>query len=271
MELFCMMIIAFCIYGIMLDEMTEEIQRKALVFCIMAVILNMLFCFLFSHMSYSKNRMKLEKDMAQRQMELQKKYYEKMVHRDEGMRKFRHDIKNILQGLVVLKNNDDIEGLKKYIDEICGVYWNNVILHSGNAIADYFINGALEELKAVGGLDYKIEGNFPAIMKMRDSDWCILIANAMDNAKEALLKLEQGRKLYIEVKQMNRGLWFCISNSALKKQQPLLETTKKNKKDHGYGVENIKSVVEKYRGKIEFGYEQDMFYVEVYLLDEIKN
>lgn len=270
-ELFCMLVIVSCIYGIMVNEMTEKIQRRALFFCVMAVILNMFFCFLFSYMSYSKSRIKLEKDMAQRQMELQKSYYERMIHQDEGMRKFCHDIGNVLQGLEVLKNRDDIEGMKEYIDDISETYRDSIVLHTGNDIADYFINGALEELKNVGKLDYKMEGNFPAVMHMKNSDWCILIANAIDNAKEALLQLEQGRQFCIEVKRMKQGMWFCISNSVVEKQKKLLETTKKNRKDHGYGIENMKSVVEKYGGKIDFRYEQNMFCMEVYLLDEMNN
>lgn len=262
-ELFCMVIIASCIYGIMINEMTEKIQRKALIFCVMAVIFNMLFCFLFTCVSYKQNRMKLENDMVQKQMELQKKYYDKMIHQDEGMRKFRHDIKNILQGLEILKNNNDIDGMKEYIDEVCGAFRENITLQTGNAIADYFINGVLEEVEK---LDFKIIGNFPEKMKMSDSDWCILIANAMDNAKEALLQTKNERKLYIEVRQIEQGIWFNISNSAIEKQNQLLETKKKNKKDHGYGTENMKYIIEKYDGKIEFFYEQGMFCVEVYLM-----
>lgn len=266
MELFCMMIIVSCIYGIICNKMTENIRQKALMFCIMAVFLNIVFCFLFSHMSYSKKQMKLQNDMAQRQMELQKKYYDKIMQQDEGIKKFRHDIKSILKGLEILKNSDDIEGLKKYIDDVCGIYKENITLQTGNAIADYFINDALEEIRAVGDLDFRMEGKFPNRIRMSDSDWCILIANAMDNAKEALLRMENDRKLFIEVKQMNEGLWFCINNSALEKQKRLLETTKKDKKNHGYGTENMKCVVEKYEGKIEFDYRQGMFCVEVYLV-----
>lgn len=266
MELFCMMIIVSCIYGIICNKMTEKIQRKALIFCVIAVLLNIVFCFLFSHMSYSKKQIKLQNDMAQRQMELQKKYYDKIMQQDEGIRKFRHDIKSILKGLEILKNSDDIEGLKKYIDDVCGIYKENITLQIGNAITDYFINDTLDEIHKFGDLDFKIEGKFPDTIKMKDSDWCILIANAMDNAKEALLRVENDRKLFIEVKQMNEGLWFCINNSAVEKQKRLLETTKKDKKNHGYGTENMKCVVEKYGGKIEFDFRQGMFWVEVYLI-----
>lgn len=265
LELSCMCILVACIQGIILNEMTEKIQRRALIFCVTAVLLNFLFCFLFMRMFYNKNRMELENEMAQKQMELQQKYYEKMMRQDEGMRKFRHDIRNMLQALEILKNSNDIEGLKRYIENIHGNYQENVILKTGNVMADYFISGVLEELQETGGVDFRMVGSFPLEIRMDTSDWCVLIANAMDNAKEALAEMKNERKLYIEVKHMGQGMWLRISNSAAEKEQPLLETAKKNKREHGYGTTNMRHAVEKYNGKIEFKYENGMFHVEVCL------
>ena len=48
-----------------------------------------------------------------------------------------------------------------------------------------------------------------------------------------------------------------------------METSKEDKKNHGFGVKNIKSVVKDYGGEVSFNVLDDMFSVSVIIPIEI--
>ena len=48
-----------------------------------------------------------------------------------------------------------------------------------------------------------------------------------------------------------------------------METSKEDKKNHGFGVKNIKSVVKDYGGEVSFSVLDDMFSVSVIIPIEI--
>ena len=56
---------------------------------------------------------------------------------------------------------------------------------------------------------------------------------------------------------------MTISNSADEKAGELLVTSKSNREFHGYGVNNMRSVVEKYDGEIIWEYGDGRFVVSI--------
>ena len=53
------------------------------------------------------------------------------------------------------------------------------------------------------------------------------------------------------------------------RENATLETSKEDKKNHGFGVKNIKSVVKDYGGEVSFSVLDDMFSVSVIIPIEI--
>ena len=61
---------------------------------------------------------------------------------------------------------------------------------------------------------------------------------------------------------------FCVKNTistSVLKNNPKLLTDKQNKKEHGLGVKIIKSIADKYEGKVDFYEESDEFCCRVIL------
>lgn len=44
-------------------------------------------------------------------------------------------------------------------------------------------------------------------------------------------------------------------------------TSKKEKDEHGWGIESVKQIVRKYNGEIDFKYDKDFFEVEIIISD----
>ena len=86
-----------------------------------------------------------------------------------------------------------------------------------------------------------------------DMDICIIFGNALDNAIEACKKIENKSERYIHIKNvvLPEYMLLNISNSfsgEFKTENALFVTTKKDSENHGFGLKNIRSSVEKYGG-----------------------
>lgn len=258
-----MAVMVSCMQVSLFNQTTEDVKRLSLMASVICMFIIIVGCIIFVYMVYTKNRMELVNSLDKESMQFQKKYYDKLLKQDEGMRRFRHDMVKHMNALKVLCHENKLEEVKEYIEELNSEYINNDIVRTGNAIADYFISATIDALKEDGELDYKILGRFPEPLKISSSDLCILLANALDNAREALEKFQGERKLIITIKNFQDSMFMTVANSADFQEKPLLETGKEDKSRHGYGTKNMKSVVEKYHGEIEWKYEDGMFMVKI--------
>ena len=105
-------------------------------------------------------------------------------------------------------------------------------------------------------------------------DLCMIFGGALDNAIEAVLKIEDPERRLIHVKAMEQQgfLAICVENindTPLAYKEGVLVTTKKDKESHGYGIKGIRYIAEKYGGTVTIGQEQDWFRLTVLLKNQI--
>ena len=107
-------------------------------------------------------------------------------------------------------------------------------------------------------------------------DTCTILANALDNAVKACSEIQNGeKKITLEVKRTNDILSIIIENT--KQNHVVCEnekfvSSKADKHNHGFGVENIKMAVEKYNGIVSIDYTDTIFTlaISIPLLNEQK-
>ncbi len=96
-------------------------------------------------------------------------------------------------------------------------------------------------------------------------DLTILIGNLVDNAIEAL-KSEPVRTLRIDTAQKGHYVIINVQNNISKSvldSNPTLLTSKNDKLNHGFGIETVRKIVEKYNGFIDFYEENNNFFVNM--------
>lgn len=103
---------------------------------------------------------------------------------------------------------------------------------------------------------------------MRMEDIYAIFGNALDNAITAVMDLEDPQKRVISVNVMTRKSFLMIQiqnyyEKELRFEEGLPVTTKKNKRDHGYGMKSIRYTVEKYNGTITVKAEQHIFMLQI--------
>jgi sensor histidine kinase regulating citrate/malate metabolism len=86
---------------------------------------------------------------------------------------------------------------------------------------------------------------------------------SLSNAVEAVSKLDNiNKQINLEIRNLEDNIVIKVSNPVAKKvliDGNKVNTSKSDKKSHGFGLENIKKTVEKYNGSFELNCNENEF------------
>lgn len=236
---------------------------------IMLIISNMLIVKLmndFHNEVVNENKLIL----AEKMIEQQQKQYQMMFEENEVIHKLRHDQKNFIIGLLSQIQNKDYDEMVKQLNaqlqELQAGSGQNIC---GNSVIDTIINYKISEAKKK---NIKIDFHYKGLHNIQISgiDLAILLGNALDNAIEATEKIEETEKRTVELYIYLKGnqLVVIIENNVIQNVDvDHLQTEKTG--NHGYGVVNMKSVVNKYAGSLSFFCEDKVFKTVIVLETEL--
>ncbi|MCM1044130.1 MAG: GHKL domain-containing protein [Candidatus Gastranaerophilales bacterium] len=180
--------------------------------------------------------------------------------------KIRHDMKNELLKVRIRLEEQKVDEAGAYLEEILNVKLAETqIVFTENMLVDTVINTCMETAKNKGiAVDAKVQGR---IGKIEEMDMAILLSNLLDNAIEAAEKTQEKR---IEIRMENRKEYLCIMisnsyNGEIRKDESKLATTKRDKEFHGYGLSNVKDIVQKYNGNYQCEMQEKEFVTSVNL------
>ena len=135
----------------------------------------------------------------------------------------------------------------------------------GNIILDSIFN-EYKRLIEDNHINVNLHGKYPQDLKIDNYSLCIIFSNLLLNAIEACIaiNIKQERYINIELESHGRFLHMTIKNS-YQSILPNLKTIKKDTRNHGLGLQNIKACVENNNGNIEISYDKNNFCVSVIL------
>lgn len=181
------------------------------------------------------------------------------------VRALRHDMKNHILALQVLVQKNETEEMNQYLDSMKNFMTNpEEYVKTGNDTVDSLLNYKIQKANEVlNVVETKI--SIPQQLRLRSFDLNVLLGNLLDNAIDASMQTED-RKLNITIKLDKGVLFLNICNSCQKiadGRSDFLRTTKKDKANHGIGLNNVRRIVEKYHGDIAFLYENNSMETDV--------
>lgn len=200
--------------------------------------------------------------------EEQKNYYQRLLKKEEDTRKFRHDMENHFLCIEELVNREDLIGVKRYLQNMSGQMEKirNMVYTMGNDLFDLILNDKISclerETKVI------VRGEFVQKLNVSDMDICVIFSNLFQNAVEEINQQEKGW-LFVWVQSGKQYTEVVVQNSVRKKiilqKNGLPCTLKEDKKRHGIGLQNVKSVVERNGGTFEITSREDKFEVRIQL------
>ncbi|MGN0482236.1 MAG: sensor histidine kinase [Lachnospiraceae bacterium] len=206
-------------------------------------------------------------DVLDEQMKKVTDYYYAMTEQEEQTRKFRHDIKNLLFALHSMVEQEENDKAMEYIEEMNGLCQRTTQKYdTGNFIADALLS-AKSSVAANSNTEIRFDGFIPS-EGIENVDMVILLSNIVDNAVEACEKISGQKTISIE-SVLQKQMWILsVKNPVetdVKIQKNRIETTKRNKQLHGYGIQNMQRVVKKHDGNLKFTCKDGVFSVRVML------
>lgn len=248
-------------FSLLEEKIPEILRRFSLLTGLVVTFVVIIGCIAFIYTVYSKKNTEMERKIERIRFESQQKYYEDVLEKDEGMRRFRHDIRKHMLVIKTLCEEKKMNEVKKYVDELYDDFERCEVIYTGNIVSDCFISAAIENLRNEDNFEYRIMGKFPEKLRISNNDFCILLANALENAQNAIKKVDGEKRLMVEIKNYREQVYIIIANSALPEE--ILNLNQGKRREHGYGTINMKQVVEKYGGEINFSFAEGIFTVKI--------
>lgn len=201
------------------------------------------------------------------EMKLNQNWEENVIE----FRHYRHDIKTHLSVLKSLLDVEDYEKATQYLDDIAeGVSVTEDFCTMSNRNVAFILS---QKKRAADKLGVSF---FPEIMIndfiIRDKDICSILSNVLDNAIEAACQCDSGFvNIIIKPDPDNAGYFIICQNNYVHVElhRGKYLTTKKDKQQHGLGLDIIRRIVESYNGKCSFKHSKEhIFVMEAYIPGE---
>ncbi len=235
------------------------------VFSILSLAAINVLMFVLFNRTIQNTSAKHELELLNSRSELEEKRYSEIGNMYKQLQITRHDLKDHLvyiDSLIAEKRYDEVE---KYIsDRREELDSTRSVRHTGNRVLDYIINSKLESAKDIS---FIITGELKELKGIDDLDTASLFGNILDNAIEGT-KGSADSSITIEFSVTGNYQNILCKNTITKsvlKNNPDLNTSKGDRRKHGYGVQSIRRIVAKYGGMVEFYEEDGCFCVHIAL------
>lgn len=178
-----------------------------------------------------------------------------------------HDLKHMLAGLEGRLPDEEIASIKNALRVFSSRF------KTGNEALDVLL--AENSLRCgEEGITLTYMGNGADLSFMNVMDVYSLFGNAIDNAVEAVRKLQDPEKKIIDIVTERMGGMTSISISNFFSGEVVMEdgmpVTNKSDEEglHGFGMKSMRLITEKYGGRLTADVEGDLFSLGIYLLEQ---
>lgn len=216
------------------------------VLCSFGLMLSTVFAlYLYEYLTRQAETIRNQEQYEQ-QLKTQLKHIDDILATQRQMKKFKHDFNNYIIGLKSYINNNDFKGASDYIGTLGKKFNCEKDIETGNTAFDAILSTkiAIARSKKIT-VNTKIQ--IPEHISVDPTDICIIFGNAIDNAIEACDRSElNDKEIDISILCKGEAVLCKISNTTPPPDNLTLGTSKTDKSNHGFGLENIKTALAKY-------------------------
>ena len=168
---------------------------------------------------------------------------------------------NLKYRISELRNSSSFSDIIKEID----FYDSNI--NTNNEVLDILFTEKRSYCNKMN-IQFSCIANGSLINFMDNTDIYVLFGNILDNAINAVLKLEQEyeKNIYVTIKRENSFIIIStenLYNNNLLFRNNLPVPNNKSNSDHGYGIFSIKNIVEKYEGCLTINTKDSIFSITI--------
>lgn len=207
-----------------------------------------------------------QRQIAACQRELIETHYQEVENMYRQIRGWRHDYRNHIQMMKALAANDDMKGIRAYLDALdADLNTVDTAVKTGNPMDDAILNSKISLAKSKK-IEVRADASIPVRLTMSELDLCCIIGNLFDNAIEASMALPQEKRMirvYMDMK--GSQLYISFTNFTAAGKLPRVGKRFRSTKGegHGFGLVRIDSIVERLNGYLKRASEDGAFTTEI--------
>lgn len=202
-------------------------------------------------------------ELAQKQINMQKEYYDTLSRQMNEIREIKHDINHFIGVMSQLAEEGKLDRLRMFLREYCEkvkmdqlpVFCQHTI---ANSIIGYYYLRAKEY-----GISFESQCNICGYLPISDSDLCIILGNALENAVYACRRIDPSITGFVSMEMATmKGQWLIKVTNSYNGELKIRHgryISLKGENSHGLGIRNIEKIVEAYSGFIKIEHNEKVF------------
>lgn len=202
-----------------------------------------------------RKRYKEENRIQTENLRISREHYADLIAYTKEIREIKHDMDAHINMIGKYVDEENLPMLKEYVNRLkknvavrTGQYYR-----TGNETVDAVITDRMRKCNDKEVV-FECKGKLEPSVKIDDFDLCIIFSNLMSNAIEACERLvNTGKNIYMFLESNANQVKIAVENPVeweVDVDGIGTYTSKQNKEEHGFGVNNIRKCIEKYGGKI---------------------
>jgi len=256
-----------------INRLTAGVTGSILIFLqiIMMVVSAFMYVFGigFALIDLLRKQHRRESELKEKYMYTLESYNTERERNEREVRRMKHDMNTHIKVLTEMADKKDISEIKGYLADIGGHYDTSgcKFVNTGNVYINSILVAAMQDAKDI---NFSCEGRFPDDACISSFALCTIFSNLLSNSIEACRRLgKKERLIYIKIDRNETG-WLLSFENPIEESIDTAElgnryTSKKDKKEHGFGLYNVKRIVEENNGMMEIEIKDEMFMVSVFI------
>lgn len=228
---------------------------------IFGIALLLLLCLLGAY-SYQRKALQRTIRLNEKCIAEQAEQYAFLGEKEQELRKFRHDYNRHFYAIQNYLKRKEYEALEAYLAELGAVGEELSFLSTNNLICDAVINRYYSLCKEKQ-IDLLVTGKVAKNLLISQTDFCVILSNALENAMEATEQCTEKREITLKFRNEVNLLFIDLKNPASHpltfSEEGVPLTDKEDNKNHGIGTGNMKSAAEKNYGEVCWEYDSNGF------------
>ncbi len=238
----------------------QDLSISAFIYGLIMAIANFAILYLINIME-KRTKEDQQLTLLNQQMEIQSKSIAALNQSYQNQRRVTHEHLHQLQTIVDLLDRGEELAIRQYISEIQGTRRTTALnINTHNPVLDAILNQKYQ-WASENGIKMQFQINDLSKITLGLNELVVLFANLFDNAIEACLMLPSDRAIYCHI-ICEESLYISIRNTS----QPveivngLIETTKEPRHEHGFGLPNIRHILNGLSAEFAYHFKDGWFH-----------
>lgn len=207
-----------------------------------------------------------KQDSQQQLLEIKNRELMDQMHQatavENETRQIRHDIRHHLSAVKILVDEEDLQGLGRYLDRLIpDSLTHRDIRYTQNPLINRILKKSARQAKEAG-IDFQVAADLPAQLGLPEPETVTLLMNLLENAMEAAQKAKPSW-VQIELKQKEDFTVIRCRNaylpSSLLLREGQLRSSKSDDRNHGFGLLAMRQAARKMNGILHIQYDEQAF------------